>query len=52
MASYATGAAVLAGLLTALSGTAFFYWRNAGTNLIFYFFAVCAGIGVIKLTFF
>jgi hypothetical protein len=52
VASYATGAAMVAGLLTALSGTALFYWRNAGTNLFFYFFAVCAGIGVIKLMFF
>jgi hypothetical protein len=43
---------MVAGLLTALSGTALFYWRNAGTNLFFYFFAVCAGIGVIKLMFF
>ena len=52
VAGYATGAAMLAGLVTALSGTGLFYWRNAGTNLFFYFFAVCAGIGVIKLIFF
>jgi len=52
VAGYATGAAILAGLLTALSGTALFYWRNAGTNIFFYFFVICSGVGLIKLTFF
>ncbi len=46
VAAYATGAALLAGLLTALSGVSLFYWRNAGTNLIYYFscFAFMAGV--------
>lgn len=51
VAGYATGAALLAGLLTALSGVSLFYWRNAGTNLIYYFscFAFMAGIVVLLL---
>ncbi len=46
VAGYATGAALLAGLLTALSGVSLFYWRNLGTNLIYYFscFAFMAGV--------
>jgi hypothetical protein len=51
VAAYATGAALLAGLLTALSGVSLFYWRNAGTNLIYYFsfFAFVVGIVVLLL---
>ena len=49
MASYATGAVMVAGFLTALSGTALFYWRNAGTNIFFYVFSVLFGIGVIRV---
>ena len=46
VAGYATGAAMLAGLLTALSGVSLFYWRNLGINLIYYFscFAFMAGV--------
>ena len=46
VAGYATGAALLAGILTSTSGVALFYWRNAGTNLIYYFscFAIAVGL--------
>jgi hypothetical protein len=49
VASYATGAALLAGLLTAFSGTALFFWRNSGTNIFFYVFLVLFGIGMIRV---
>jgi hypothetical protein len=52
VAGYATGAALIAGLLTALSGAALFYWRNLGTNIFFYFFCFCFALGVLKLMFF
>lgn len=51
VAGYATGAALIAGLLTALSGAALFYWRNLGTNIFFYFFCFCFALGVLKLMF-
>jgi hypothetical protein len=51
VAAYATGAALLAGLMTASLGVSLFYWRNAGTNLIYYFsfFAFVVGIVVLLL---
>jgi hypothetical protein len=49
VAGYATGAALLAGLLTATSGVALFYWRNAGTNIIFYLSCFFLGVGLVKL---
>ena len=45
----AAGAALLAGLLTAFSGTALFFWRNSGTNIFFYVFLVLFGIGMIRV---
>ena len=46
VAAYATGAALLAGMLTATSGVALFYWRNTGTNAFFYLscFFICLGL--------
>lgn len=52
VAGYATGAALLAGLITALFGTALFFWRNKGTNIFFYLFSGLFGIGLVKLIFF
>ena len=49
VAGYATGAAMLAGMLTAASGVALFYWRNAGTNIFFYLSSFFMGIGLVKL---
>ncbi len=51
VAGYAAGASLLAGLMTALSGVSLFYWRNVGTNLIYYFsfFAFVVGIVVLLL---
>jgi hypothetical protein len=49
VAAYATGAALLAGMLTAASGVALFYWRNAGTNIFFYLSCFFMGIGLVKL---
>ena len=49
VAAYATGAASVAGMLTATSGVALFYWRNAGTNIFFYLSCFFMGIGLIKL---
>lgn len=52
VAGYATGAAIPAGLVTILSGTALFFWRNTGTNIFFYLFSVLLGIGLISVFFF
>lgn len=47
VAAYATGAALLAGMLTAASGVALFYWRNAGTNLFYYFSCFAIAVGLV-----
>jgi hypothetical protein len=48
IAGYATGAAMLAGMVTAMSGTALFYWRNTGTNLFFYLSCFLILVGMAK----
>jgi len=52
VAAYATGAALLAGMMTATSGVALFYWRNAGTNILFYLscFLMCLGLAMTFLS--
>jgi len=52
VAAYATGAALLAGMMTATSGVALFYWRNAGTNIFFYLscFLMCLGLAMMFLS--
>ena len=52
VAAYATGAASVAGMLTATSGVALFYWRNAGTNAFFYLccFIMCLGLVMMFLS--
>lgn len=49
VAGYATGAALIAGMLTATSGVALFYWRNTGTNVLFYFGCFLLALGLIKV---
>lgn len=48
VASYATGAALIAGILTATAGVALFYWRNIGTNVFFYFGCFLLALGLVK----
>lgn len=52
VAGYAAGAAIPAGMMTVLPGTALFYWRNTGTNIFFYLFSVLLGVGLINVIFF
>jgi hypothetical protein len=34
-------------MLTAASGVALFYWRNAGTNLFYYFSCFAIAVGLV-----
>lgn len=51
VAGYATGAALVAGILTATAGVALFYWRNIGTNVLFYFSCFLLALGLVKVVF-